>query len=91
LDKAALPWAFVYADKIYSFLCFFMINRSSFSEGVADNINVGHIVPLPNRCMFDMPQGQGRCKPAFFVKMGCSLIWARREGALEMNERAVMI
>jgi hypothetical protein len=33
----------------------------------AENNNVGGIVPLPNHYTLDMPQGQGRCKPAFFL------------------------
>ena len=38
-----------------------------FFKGYADIINVGRVVPLPNRYMFDMPQWQGRRKPAFFL------------------------
>jgi hypothetical protein len=45
----------------------FVVILLKFFKGIADNINVGHIVPLPNRYMSDMPQGQGRCKPAFFL------------------------
>jgi hypothetical protein len=49
----------------------FIADSLKFFEVTADNINVGRVVPLPNRYSSDMPQGQGRCKPAFFIFTDC--------------------